>query len=217
MILYLCEKCHKWQDVSIGVFLTNTWNNAMKSVPDAKIPEPVGQPCPNGCGMMVQVKPEDKIALFKQDVDIRVDGKAVVNPVEQLKYESLLKDAVKLINLYAEAAPWEDGLAATKDHLLRCIDNLKKQDESTDLFDIVSKFTQEHPGACNVTAQSEKDKMLATYHVDTHTWELSCWRPQRQSIPIGETKLKMDLQAMAKKHSIDLTKGWKVINHQYKY
>lgn len=68
MLLYLCKKCHKWQDVSIQVFLTDTWNNAMKSVPNAKIPDPVGQPCPNGCGMMVQVKPEDKIAIFKEEI-----------------------------------------------------------------------------------------------------------------------------------------------------
>lgn len=166
---------------------------------------------------MREVTTEDKIALFKQDVDIRVDGKAVVNPVEQLKYESLLKDAVKLINLYAEAAPWEHGLAATKNHLLRCIDNLKKQDESTDLFDVVSKFTQEHPGACNVTAQSDKDKIMATYYIDTHAWELKVWRLQGKSIPIGETKLKTDLQKMAREHNIDLAKGWKIINHQYKY
>jgi hypothetical protein len=39
----------------------------MKNIPDAKIPDHTVYPCPNGCGMMVQVKPKDKIVLFKEE------------------------------------------------------------------------------------------------------------------------------------------------------
>ncbi len=136
--------------------------------------------------------------------------------------EMLLEDARKLLERYAETFPWEYELKGIKDHLVERIDNLKKetakkQEESTALFDVVSKTIHNFPNACNVTAQSDKEKIMATYYTDTHTWELKVWRLQGASIPIGKTKLKTELQAMANKHNIDLTKGWKVVNHQYKY
>lgn len=220
MILYLCEKCHKWQDVSIHVFLTDTWNNAIKGMPSAKIPEPVSYPCSNGCGMMVQVKPEDKIALHKgQPVSVFVNGKPVNH------YKKLLEDAYALLKEYAETFHWETELKDRAGALLARIEksleeqpekeSTKKQEESTDLFDVVSKFLHRYI-VCSVTAQSDKDKIWATYYTDTHTWELYVWRPQGQNILIDKTKFKSDLQTIAKNHNIDLSSGWSIVNCKFK-
>jgi hypothetical protein len=105
----------------------------------------------------------------------------------------------------------------TEDKIEAWKEPIKKQEESTDLFTVVNKCMHNFPNACNVTAQSDKDEIIATYYADTHTWELKVCRQQKNSISIGETKLKTELQEMASKYNINLTKGWKVINHQYGY
>jgi DNA-directed RNA polymerase subunit RPC12/RpoP len=62
MILYLCETCGKWLDMS----LTKFFASAFKSIP--KIEQPRGVACPNGCGLMHQVQATDKLCLV---TDIR--------------------------------------------------------------------------------------------------------------------------------------------------
>lgn len=113
MLLYLCEKCHKWQDVSFGVLLTNVWNNAMKSTPDAKIPDNMSYACPNGCGQMIQVKPEDKMTLYRQDVDISINGRLVQH--------RLLEDVYALLKEYSTTFPWETEMKDRADLLLERI------------------------------------------------------------------------------------------------
>jgi hypothetical protein len=72
MLLYICEKCHKWQDVSIVNAFATLFENLGQAVRNAGKNPPVQfteqiVPCPNGCGKMIQVKPEDKIVLFKEE------------------------------------------------------------------------------------------------------------------------------------------------------
>lgn len=126
MLLYLCEKCHKWQDVSIGVFLTNAWNNAMKSTPDAKIPDNMSYACPNGCGQMIQVKPEDKIALFKEQATQDNNGQ-------------LLEDVYALLKEYSTTFPWETELKDRADSLLSRIAIVPPEKEIHSFADAINK------------------------------------------------------------------------------
>lgn len=138
----------------------------------------------------------------------------------------LLEDTYALLKEYAETFHWEtelkDRAGALLDRIRKSLEeqpekeSTKKQEESTDLFDVVSKFLGKHI-VSNVTAQSDKDKIWATYHPDIYTWELNVWRPQGKNILIGRSKTKTDLQVIARMHNIDLTEGWKIINHQYRY
>ncbi len=60
MLLYVCPECGRWSDVSVGKFLTDSWNNAVKNMPTAQI-EQLGYPCPAGHGLMSQVQQHDRI------------------------------------------------------------------------------------------------------------------------------------------------------------
>ena len=62
MILYLCEICGKWLDISFARMLTN----ALKKIPGADMPS--GVACPNGCGLMHQIQVTDRLCLI---TDIR--------------------------------------------------------------------------------------------------------------------------------------------------
>jgi len=62
MILYLCETCGKWLDISFARMFTN----ALKKIPGADISS--GVACPNDCGLMHQVQATDKLCLV---TDIR--------------------------------------------------------------------------------------------------------------------------------------------------
>jgi hypothetical protein len=63
MILYLCETCGAWRDVSLGKALTDMWNKSFAQMPNAQIKEPVGEACPTGCGLMRQVQAADKLCI----------------------------------------------------------------------------------------------------------------------------------------------------------
>jgi hypothetical protein len=63
MILYICETCGVWKDVSFGRAIASAWNKALSQMPDAQIKEPIGEACPGGCGLMRQVQPADKLCI----------------------------------------------------------------------------------------------------------------------------------------------------------
>lgn len=62
MVLYICETCGRWQDVSLAVTIVNAWNNAFAKV---RVPthEEEGVPCPTGCGLMRLVTASDRLMI----------------------------------------------------------------------------------------------------------------------------------------------------------
>lgn len=66
MVLYICEHCGRWQDVSLAVTIVNAWNNAFAKV---RVPthEEEGVPCPTGCGLMHLVTASDRLVIQAAD------------------------------------------------------------------------------------------------------------------------------------------------------
>ena len=76
MILYICERCGRWMDVS----LTTLFTNAFKKIPGVEMPQ--GQACLNGCGLMRQVLSTDKLCILSDirshatgHIEIEYEGK----------------------------------------------------------------------------------------------------------------------------------------------
>lgn len=227
--IYICDNCHTWQPPPVAESLTSLFDTIKGISTNVNFtPKPLDVSCSKGCGKMREVTTEDKIALFKQP-----SGFVVFPPdytfaecmrhqkelrAELAQRDKILESAYALLLEYTETFPRETELNGRAQPLLNHVYGyFKKQEEGTDLFTVVSKCMHNFPNACNVTAQSDKDEIIATYYVDTHTWEMKVCRQQKSSISIGETKLKNELQEMASRYNISLTKGWKVINHQYRY
>ena len=70
-MIYYCPSCGIWQDVAFAQVIKDAWNNAMKSTPDAQIPQ--GYPCPQGCGMLKQLMVNDRIYVRPASVEKIVD------------------------------------------------------------------------------------------------------------------------------------------------
>jgi hypothetical protein len=93
--------------------------------------------------------------------------------------EMLLEDTKKLLELYSEACPWEDDLGASKDHLVGCIDNLKKEptpkkaNERDPIWEIVKELAESNgtePGSvgrCCVFCNAKDDSLSNLRHKDT--------------------------------------------------
>lgn len=62
MILYICELCGKWLDVSLSKMIAD----AFKKIPG--IEQQSGQACPSGCGLMRRVEMADRLCIIE---DIR--------------------------------------------------------------------------------------------------------------------------------------------------
>jgi len=60
MLLYMCTKCGKWQDVT----LSKAFQNALATFAQSSLEE-TGVLCPEGHGAMIAVQPTDRIALFE--------------------------------------------------------------------------------------------------------------------------------------------------------
>jgi len=76
VILYACEQCGVWQDISFAQELKKAWNTAMKSAPSAQIPADQGFPCPQGHGLMQHVTSQDRIYVRPATVEsiTRIEG-----------------------------------------------------------------------------------------------------------------------------------------------
>ena len=82
MVLYICETCGKWLDLSFA----KLFSDAFKSIPGVE--QPAGQACPNGCGMMRQIKPTDKLSIVES---VYQDSVGTINvEVEGKRYEGVL-------------------------------------------------------------------------------------------------------------------------------
>ena len=73
MLLYYCETCGHWQDVSLmqgfqKAILDGLFASAPAQQRDALL-EANNFDCPNGHGQLVQVKPDDKIMLRPKQSD----------------------------------------------------------------------------------------------------------------------------------------------------
>ena len=68
MVIYYCKICGMHQDIALAKYLKDAWNSAMKSRPDAQIPQ--GYPCPSGHdGLMVQLQPGDRIRVEAKTIE----------------------------------------------------------------------------------------------------------------------------------------------------
>lgn len=83
----------------------------------------------------------------------------------------------------------------------------KKQEESTALFDVIGRAVLQHSGK-RFEAQNSKGFVLAVYRVIDNNWSLV----SADEKPVEINITKDGLQALANKHKIDLSKGWRMVN-----
>lgn len=62
MLLYYCEKCGRWRDVSLLQKLSTFVDNLSKVI-NQPVDTPEGYPCPGGHGFMLQVALTDRIQI----------------------------------------------------------------------------------------------------------------------------------------------------------
>lgn len=67
MILYICEQCGRWQDVSIAQAITNAWNNAIGEGLKVPAHKQQGVACPEGCGLMRLINASDRLAIRPEE------------------------------------------------------------------------------------------------------------------------------------------------------
>jgi hypothetical protein len=68
MILYVCEKCGKWQDVSIAKVVAAMWNSTIGLYRNIMAPSPDEHAvrCPTCQSVMSLVDPSDRLVVVKE-------------------------------------------------------------------------------------------------------------------------------------------------------
>ena len=67
-MIYSCEKCGRWQDVSLTKAFSDIFANVARSF-NMQQPEEIGYPCPAGHGLMRVLQFEDRIFVRPATVD----------------------------------------------------------------------------------------------------------------------------------------------------
>jgi hypothetical protein len=63
ILLYICERCGRWQEASLGKAIVDAWNNAFNTLKVETV-EKSGVPCPVGHGLMRMVTADDRLAAW---------------------------------------------------------------------------------------------------------------------------------------------------------